>query len=453
MPVGSAGAVVSNSLDFAYDDACIALAAARLGHSDKQRELEQRALNYRLLYDPSVGFMRAKHADGTWQTGFDEFAWGNAYTEGGPWQWSLSVPHDPAGLMTLMGGPAALVRKMDRMLWQPPTFHPGGYGHEIHEMTEMAAVRFGQYDQGNQPAHQVLAHYVAAGCPARMQYWARRVLDHLYTPESFPGDEDNGEMASWYVLAALGLFPHCPGRPSYVFASPLFPEMVVTPPGGRRLVISAPATSPEAVYVRKVTLNGHEQGRLWIGHEALAHGGRLDFTMATRPETRRLTSADLPPSLSAYRAMPVRTEAVPVEVSINCGGAAVGPFVGDCFVDGGESVALDAPADALPDVCRTERRGTFAYRIPLPMPLGDGAYTVHLIFGRGAGPRSLSVRLNGAEQVSGFDPAAEPGDGAIVRECHRVLPGPGGELLIELAPAPGRPPSDCGLSGIQIFAL
>jgi predicted alpha-1,2-mannosidase len=449
LPVGSAGAVVSNSLDFAYDDACIALAAARLGHADKQLELDRRALNYRLLYDPSTGFMRAKNADGSWKSDFDEFAWGDAYTEGGPWQWSLSVPHDPAGLMTLMGGQAALVRKLDRMLWQPPMFHPGGYGHEIHEMTEMAAVRFGQYDQGNQPVHQVLAHYVAAGCPSRMQYWSRRVLDHLYTPESFPGDEDNGGMASWYVLASLGLFPHCPGRPSYVFASPLFPEAVITPPNGRPLTIHAPAASPDAVYVTRVVLNGHAQDRLWISHADLARGGRLEFMMATRPTPRRLAAEDLPPSLSAYHGMPAHTESVPVEIGINCGGSAADTFVGDCFVDGGQSIASAAgPAG----IAQSERQGVFAYRIPLPMPPGGGAYILRLHFALRPSAGTMEVHVNHTLRLSAFRPTDTGSDGLTVIELADVLPGPDGEVLIEFAPTPGSPPAASGVSGIQILS-
>ena len=449
LPVGSAGAVVSNTLDFVYDDACISLAAAKLGHPDKQREMERCALNYRLLYDPATGFMRPKNADGTWKANFDEFAWGDAYTEGGPWQWSFSVPHDPAGLMTLMGGPAAFVRKLDRMLWQPPTFHPGGYGHEIHEMTEMAAVKFGQYDQGNQPTHQVLAHYVAAGCPARMQFWARRVLDRLYTPDGFPGDEDNGEMSSWYVLAALGLFPHCPGRPSYVFTSPLFPEAVITPPGGKPLTIHAPAASSEAVYLHRIALNGHAQKRLWIAHTDLARGGRLELTLGARPVVTSLTDSDLPPSFSAYQGMPTRTESVPLAIGINSGGDEVGAFVGDCFVDGGQAVTL---ADGPPGPARSERQGTFVYRIPLPLPPGDGSYTLRLHFAPRTADGTMDVRANHAPLLSVFRPTDAGGDGLVVKEFSHILPGPAGELVLEFAPSPGSPPASCGVSGIQIIS-
>lgn len=450
LPVGSAGAVVSNSLDFVYDDACIALAAAKLGHTDKQRELEGRTLHYRLLYDAETGFMRPKNTDGTWKAGFDEFAWGDAYTEGGPWQWSFSVPHDPAGLMTLMGGPAAFVRKLDRMLWQPPTFHPGGYGHEIHEMTEMAAVKFGQYDQGNQPVHQVLAHYVATGCPARFQFWARRVLDRLYTPDSFPGDEDNGEMASWYVLAALGLFPHCPGRPSYVFTSPLFPEAVITPPNGKPLTIQAPAASSEALYISRVALNGHTQSRLWVSHADLVRGGRLDFTLAKRPIARPLTPSDLPPSLSPYQGMPARTEAVPLAIHINCGGEGVGEFVGDCFVDGGQAVALETGPVG---IAHSERQGNFTYRIPLPLPPGDGTYTLRLHFApRTGGDGTMDVHANHAALLSAFRPVKVGNDGLAVQEFSHVLTGPDGELVLEFAPSPGSPSASCGVCGIQIVS-
>lgn len=459
LPVGSAGAVVSNSLDFAYDDGCIALAAAHLGHLDKQQELAQRALGYRHLFDPVTGFMRPKHADGSWQAGFDEFAWGDAYTEGGPWQWSLSVPHDPAGLMTLLGGQKGLTQKLDRMLWQPPLFHPGGYGHEIHEMSEMAAVKFGQYSQGNQPVHQVLAHYIAAGSPSRMQFWSRRVLDKLYTPESFPGDEDNGEMAAWYVLGALGLFPHCPGRPSYVFGSPLFPEVVIAAPGQKPLTLRAPAASRRALYVTQVAFNGRPQERLWISHAALRQGGHLDFTMAARPVSRTIAPGDLPPSQSAYAGMAARTEAVPLEIAISCGGAADGLFVGDCFVEGGSAASLETgpTGTTLPvSVAQTQRRGTFAYRIPLPMLPGHRSYTVRLCFAGSQAPTKaasfgMDVHLNGVPRLSHFDSTAETGSsGLVFKKFSGLLPNTDGEVLIEFSPAAGSPPEASSVNAILI---
>ena len=455
IPIGKSGAVVSNSLDFIYDDACISLAAARLGHSEDQRVFAQRALNYRLLFDPETGFMRGRNADGTWSAKFDEFAWGDDYTEGGPWQWTWSVPHDPAGLMTAMGGQKAFVRKLDRMLWQPPLFHVGGYGREIHEMSEMGAVKFGQYDQGNQPAHQALGHYAAAGCPSRMHYWSRRVLDRLYSPDAFPGDEDNGEMASWYVLSALGLFPHCPGRPTYALGSPLFPKAVLRPPQGKPLVLSAPGTSREAVYVTQVTRNGRRHDRLWIAHAELAAGGRIEFSMAKRPLARRLAPEERLPSFSAYAGMAPGTEAVPVEVSINCGGDAAGSFVGDCFVEGGQAAALksgrgaEAGSHLLPDPIRhSERRGTFTYKVPMPMPPAPLSYTVRLHFAAGAGEQEIRINNAPAHSRTGTDSESE---GAVVEDFSGLLPDRDGEIVIAFAPTPGSPASTGHVSGLEIF--
>ena len=149
------------------------------------------------------------------------------------------------------------LRNWIRFLYQPPTFRPGTYGQVIHEMAEMAAVDFGQHDQGNQPVHSFLYFFTAAGSPWKTQYWTRRVLEVLYTPDSFPGDEDNGEMASWYVLNALGLGPLCPGVPEYVLVSPLFPAVHVHLAGGKTLAIEAPNTSrDECLYPEHVSLNG-----------------------------------------------------------------------------------------------------------------------------------------------------------------------------------------------------
>jgi predicted alpha-1,2-mannosidase len=276
---------VSSTLDYAYDDFCISQVAAKLGRHDVAAEMRKRALNYRNVFDPSVGFMRGRLASGAWVEPFDEFAWGGPYVEGSVWQCGWAVPHDPAGLIRLMGGDEAFAAKLDRMFTLPPTFHMGGYGGEIHEMTEMAAVDFGQYAHSNQPVHQVLYLYTAAGRPDRTQYWVRRVLAELYHsgPEGFCGDEDNGEMASWYVLGALGFFALCPGHPSYVLGSPALRRAVLHPRGRKELVIEAAGNSPEHLYVAGVELNGQSVRRTFLQHSELAGGGVLKFAMSREP--------------------------------------------------------------------------------------------------------------------------------------------------------------------------
>src|SRR6185312_10949961 len=298
----------ARSLDYNYDDCCISQVAGILGRSADQERLRERAQGYHLLFDPEHGFMCGKKADGSWLPDFDEFAWGGPYVEGAAWQSTWAVPHDPAGLMTLMGGQQKFLEKLDRLLLQAPTFHVGSYGGVIHEMAEMAAVDFGQYDHGNQPVHLALYLFTAAGCPWKTQYWTRRVLDKLYSPDDFAGDEDNGEMAAWYIFNALGFFPLCPGHPSYVFGSPLFAETRVSLPDGKTLRLRAPGNSPEAVYVNGINRGGRRYESLSISHDELMRGGEVEFLMGKSPEIRHVETKDLPFSLSAYQGMASTTD-------------------------------------------------------------------------------------------------------------------------------------------------
>jgi putative alpha-1,2-mannosidase len=214
-------APVSVTLDYAYDDFCVAQVARFLGRHKEAEQLEPRTRSYRNVFDPAVGFMRPRLSDGSWQEPFREFAWGNGFVEGGPWQHTFNVPHDPEGLATLFGGAKPLCDKLDTLLSLPPRFEAGSYGQEIHEMTEMALAHFGQYAQSNQPVHGFLFLYTLMGQPQKTAHWVRKVAGELYSPDVFPGDEDNGEMAAWYVWATLGRYPQCPGKPDYVEFPPL----------------------------------------------------------------------------------------------------------------------------------------------------------------------------------------------------------------------------------------
>jgi len=207
---------VSSTLDYAYDDFCISQVAKYLGRTREAEILLPRTKNYRNIFDPSVGFMRERLSDGSWKTPFREFSWGGGYIEGGPWQYAFHVPHDPEGLAALFGGPGSLCRKLDAMLAIPPVFEVGSYGQEIHEMTEMARAGFGQYAHSNQPVHGFLFLYALMGEPEKTSYWVGKVADTLYSPDRFPGDEDNGEMAAWFIWASLGIYPQCPGKPGCV---------------------------------------------------------------------------------------------------------------------------------------------------------------------------------------------------------------------------------------------
>ena len=212
------------------------------------------------MYDADSGFMRGRNRDGSWVTPFSPTTWGGPYVEGGAWQSTWNVPHDPAGLIKLMGGADAFTAKLDEFLSMEPIFDSGTYWAEIHEMTEMAAVDFGQYAHSNQPVHNILYLYAAAGKPWRTEYWVRRILDELYSPDIQPGDEDNGEMSSWYILSALGIYPLCPGRPEYVLGSPLFKKATVHLKDGKTFVVNSTVEwrKPSIRVQGSVTVNGQK---------------------------------------------------------------------------------------------------------------------------------------------------------------------------------------------------
>ena len=282
--------------DFAYNDFCVAQVARALGREEEYRRYRERAFYYRNKFNRKTGFMQGRLRDGSWDTPFDEFGWGGAYIEGSAWQCTWAVPHDAAGLIELFGGAEATVAKLDRMLELPPRFEVGSYNFEIHEMTEMAAVNFGQYAHSNQPVHHVLYLYTFAGAAHKTQYWVRRVLEELYSPQAFCGDEDNGEMAAWYVFSALGFYPFCPGHPSYVLGSPLFQKAPVHLADDKELVVEAPDNGADKVYVQRVDIDGAPTAAADVDHATLAAGCRLHFALGEKPGSETL--AAMPFSLS-----------------------------------------------------------------------------------------------------------------------------------------------------------
>lgn len=245
---------VSCTLDYAIDDFCVAQVSQFLGRDEEARMLTQRSQNFRNIFDSSTGFMRGRRSDGAWETSFHEFRWGGSYIEGGVWQHTFNVPHDPQGLISLYGGPQKLIAKLDQMLSSPALFDTSEFEYEIHEMTEMALAGFGQYAHSNQPVHHFLFLYTYAENPERTRHWVQRVLGSLYTPDTFPGDEDNGEMSAWYVFASLGLFPACPGRAEYVAFPSLVRSATIRVPGQRDIYLSPSLASASPIIAHSALL-------------------------------------------------------------------------------------------------------------------------------------------------------------------------------------------------------
>lgn len=209
---------VNLTLDGAYCDWCIAITAKALGHDELVDEYMKRSENYKKLFDPESGFMRARDSAGNFKTDFDPIAWASEYCEGGAWQTSFFVPHDLEGLAALHSGKDKLISKLDEMLAAEPRYRIVHHQREIHEMTEMGLVNFGQCAISNQPCFHIPFMFAALGEQEKTDKLVSRILDELFSPttEGFPGDEDNGSMGAWYVLASLGMYPICPGSTEWV---------------------------------------------------------------------------------------------------------------------------------------------------------------------------------------------------------------------------------------------
>lgn len=220
---------VNRSLDYIYGDYCIGTTAAVLGRNDITEAFFAKGENYKKLYDPETGFMRGRNSDGSFSADFDKFEWGGDYTEGSAWQNSLAVYHDVEGLIELMGGKEQFTRHLDELFATPPFYSIGSYWGEIHEMTEMAAVDFGQFAISNQPSFHIPYLYVVAGEREKAVHWIKRACTELFSanPAGFPGDEDNGSTSGWYILSTLGFYQICPGQPRYVVAAPLVQSATV----------------------------------------------------------------------------------------------------------------------------------------------------------------------------------------------------------------------------------
>lgn len=292
----------ARTLEYAYDDFAIAQLGQALGRPKKEVNLYyKRSQNYRNLFDKQTNLMRGRNQNGTFQSPFNPFKWGDAFTEGNSWHYTWSVFHDVHGLMTLMGGPKPFVAALDTVFTLAPVFDASYYGSVIHEIREMQIADMGNYAHGNQPIQHMVYLYAYAGQPWKTQHWVRETLNRLYlpTPDGYCGDEDNGQTSAWYVFSALGFYPVCPATDQYVLGAPLFPKATLHLPNGKTITLNAPANSAANRYVQTVRLNGQPYSRNYLSHSTLQEGATIDFDMADKPNTSRGTGAeDAPYSFS-----------------------------------------------------------------------------------------------------------------------------------------------------------
>lgn len=293
----------ARTLEYAYDDFTISQLGKALGRPKKEWGLyAKRSQNYRNLFDKQTGLMRGKNQNGTFQSPFNPFKWGDAFTEGNSWHYTWSVFHDIDGLMQLMGGPKPFVATLDTVFTLAPVFDASYYGEVIHEIREMQIAGMGNYAHGNQPIQHMTYLYNYAGQPWKSQYWVRETLNRLYlpTPDGYCGDEDNGQTSAWYVFSALGFYPVCPATDEYVLGAPLFPKATLRLENGKTIVLSAPGNASAANrYIGQLRLNGQPYPRNFLRHSELLQGATLDFDMQPQPNRQRGTQpADAPYSFS-----------------------------------------------------------------------------------------------------------------------------------------------------------
>jgi predicted alpha-1,2-mannosidase len=295
----------ARTLEYAYADFCISNLAKELKRPQEEIDLfSKRAMNYKNVFDPGRKLMRGRNEDGTFQSPFSPFKWGDAFTEGNSWHYTWSVFQDIAGLINLMGGKDQFILKLDSVFEVPPVFDYSYYGGVIHEIREMQIMNMGNYAHGNQPIQHMIYLYNYAGEPWKTQFHVREVLDKLYnyTPDGYCGDEDNGQTSAWYVFSALGFYPVTPGTNQYVFGSPLFNKATLKFENGKKLVIEASSNNNKNVYVQDIKLNGKRIDRNYIRHEELTKGGALIFRMGPEPEKKRGTDEkSFPFSMSTAR--------------------------------------------------------------------------------------------------------------------------------------------------------
>jgi predicted alpha-1,2-mannosidase len=285
----------ARTLEYAYADYCIWKLAEELKRPQEEIDLfKNRAQNYRNVFDAETKLMRGKNEDGTFQSPFSPYKWGDAFTEGNSWHYTWSVFQDVEGLKNLMGGDDSFVAMLDSVFVVPPVFDDSYYGFTIHEIREMQIAGMGNYAHGNQPIQHMIYLYNYTSQPWKTQKHVREVLTKLYTPQAdgYCGDEDNGQTSAWYVFSAMGFYPVCPGSGEYVIGAPLFNKITLQLENGNQFVIDAANNSKENLYVSGISLNGKTWDKNYITHEDLLKGGTLGFTMTNQPDKTRGTGKE-----------------------------------------------------------------------------------------------------------------------------------------------------------------
>jgi predicted alpha-1,2-mannosidase len=281
VPQDKHGWSVTMTLEYAFDDWCIAQVAKKLNQISDYNLFMQRAQSYKVLFDSSTGFMRAKDSNGKFIEPFDpllsEHGFDGQYIEGTAWQHSFFVPHDVEGLAKLYGGKENLVKKLDDLFMAPSELHGENTSADVSGL-------IGQYAHGNEPSHHIIYMYTALGHPQKTAKWVKVVTDSMYKtgPDGLTGNDDCGQMSAWYIWSALGMYPMNPSAGQYVFGLPLIKNASITLPNKKILTIQTienKSTKLSEKYVSSVYLNNRKLTNGFITHQEILEGGILKFIL------------------------------------------------------------------------------------------------------------------------------------------------------------------------------
>lgn len=288
VPTNKSSQSVSKTLEYAYDDWCIAQMAKAIGNEKVYDEFSKRARFFTNLFDKETKFMRPKNSDGTWYQDFDPTSVGNTYnfnfTEGNSYQYSLFVPHDIATLIDLVGGESKFDKWLDNLFNKKMQ-------EDVDSLSDVSGL-IGQYAHGNEPSHHIAYLYNFIGKPWKTQEKVYQILNELYTSKAdgLCGNDDAGQMSAWYVLSSLGFYSVTPGSPYYIIGSPSFAEASINLDNGKTFTIKGNNVSKENIYFSSLTLNGKPYPYSYLKHDDILKGGELVFEMTNKPNKEWATS-------------------------------------------------------------------------------------------------------------------------------------------------------------------
>ena len=268
---------MSKTMEYAYDDYCIARMAEAMGEKEIADEFYRRSQNYRNVFNPETSFMQPRDSKGNFIPNYDPEAYIEDICESNGWQYYWSVAHDIDGLIELTGGEARFAERLDSMFTYETT--------DKSKLPIFSTGMIGQYAHGNEPGHHVIYLYNRVKQPWKTQQYAAQVMHTLYKnmPDGICGNEDCGQMSSWYVFSAMGFYPVNPVSGEYEIGTPLFPEMRMHLDNGKTFTVLAPAVNRENIYIRSVKLNGKPYDKSYITHQQIMDGATVEFEMSSEP--------------------------------------------------------------------------------------------------------------------------------------------------------------------------